>query len=123
MILVDTSVWVGFLRGAERAAGLAALLEDDRVATHPAIVGELAMGRLGPDRRRVLADLDLLPSLAPIADAEVRHLVETRELFESGLGWVDAHLLASALVAATPIWALDRRLRETAARLGILAEP
>lgn len=122
MILVDTSVWVGFFKGTATANGLSRLLEHDRVVTHPAIVGELAMGDLGPNRDRVLADLDLLPSVPAIVDGEIRQFIEARKLFETGLGWIDAHLLASALVVAAPVWTLDRALRKAATRLGILAE-
>ncbi len=120
MILVDTSVWIDFLRGPTRTNRLPRLLEDDRVACHPAIVGELAMGELGRGRRRILEDLDLLPALAPIPDAEVRRFVELRKLFGKGLGWIDAHLLASALVAEATVWTLDRPLRQAAERLDLL---
>ena len=44
MMLVDTSVWVyHFRRGNAR---LKLLLEDDEVATHPMVLGELACGNL-----------------------------------------------------------------------------
>ncbi len=117
-MLVDTSVWVEHLRrGLPR---LAAALEQDRVETHPFVLGELALGRI---RRRaeILPLLDALPSVPEASHDEVLALIEARGLAGSGIGWVDAHLLASTLVARTTLWTLDRRLAAVAARLGIAA--
>lgn len=116
MILVDTSVWVQHLRlGTSR---LATLLEETRVLTHPFVIGELALGRLRK-RTEILALLDNLPSLAAASHDEVLTLIEERDLAGSGIGWVDAHLLAAALLTDAPLWTLDRRLAAVAERLDI----
>jgi len=39
----------------------------------------------------------------------------------AGIGWIDAHLLASAKLAGTVIWSLDKRLADAARKLGLLA--
>jgi hypothetical protein len=117
-VLVDTSVWVEHLRrGLPR---LAAALEQERVETPPIVVGELALGRI---RRRaeILSLLDALPRVPAASHDEVLALIEARGLAGSGIGWVDAHLLASTLVVRTTLWTLDRRLAAVAARLGIAA--
>ena len=62
-----------------------------------------------PFRRRV----------AIVTHSEATHLVETHALQGSGIGWIDVHLLASALISRTPIWTRDKTLRETAERLRI----
>jgi predicted nucleic acid-binding protein len=36
-----------------------------------------------------------------------------------GLGWIDAHLLASARLTETPLWTFDAKLREAAEKLGV----
>ena len=116
MILVDTSVWVDHLRRGNRQ--LHALLLDDRAVTHPFVIGELACGRLHP-RAEILGLLATLPS-APLATPEdVLTLIERHGLAGSGLGWVDVHLLASALLAGAPLMTLDRTLARNAARLGV----
>ena len=122
MILVDTAVWVDFLHGAERAAGLEALLDQAEVLTHPWIIGELAVGGLGPKREEILADLSMLPAAPVIRDVEVVELVSTRRLYGRGIGWVDAQLLASALVARARLWTSDRKLAEVALALGLKAD-
>lgn len=119
MILVDTSVWIGFLRGSKRAVRLSELLTEDRVATHPWVIGELAMGWIDVPRASFLSDLSLLPSASRVAESELLAFVEARGLFASGLGWVDAQLLASALVDGLAVWSFDRALRLAAGRLGL----
>lgn len=116
MTLVDTSVWVEHLRhGRPR---LAALLEEGQVLCHPFVIGELACGHLS-NRGSVLPLLGSLPAAPVASHDEVLRLVEARRLHGSGLGWIDAHLLASALLAGTPLWTLDRRLAAAASRVGI----
>ena len=121
MILVDTSVWVDHLR--ERDETLAELLDQALVLTHPFVVGELALGDL---RQRAVV-LDSLSNLAqaPVAtDPEVLHFIEQNRLFGSGIGYIDAHLLAAVqLHAGTSLWTNDRRLRGVAERLGMVTLP
>jgi predicted nucleic acid-binding protein len=112
--LVDTSVWVDHLR---RANGrLAGLLDEGNVLSHPFVIGELACGNLG-HRDEILALLAALPE-APVAHhAEVLDLVSSRKLYGQGLGWIDMHLMASALLAGSSLWTLDRKLDAAARRL------
>jgi predicted nucleic acid-binding protein len=119
MILVDTCVWVEHLRGRRRARDLRTLLDEDRVLTHSWIVGELALGRLGSKRRGILRDLALLPSATRVRDEEVMEMIDARSLSGSGIGWVDAHLLASTLVTDSRLWTFDTDLDRAAHKLGI----
>ncbi len=116
MILVDTSVWVDHLRHRNRH--LEALLLDDRAVTHPFVIGELACGRLHP-RAEILRLLGTLPAAPLASHDDVLTLIEQHGLAGTGIGWVDAHLLASALLAGAPLMTLDRTLARSAARLGL----
>jgi predicted nucleic acid-binding protein len=118
VILVDTSVWIDFFRRGPPLSRLAGLLEAGDVCTHAFVIGELALGFLGRRRSQILADLRLLPELPVAADTEVQQLVEARKLLGTGIGWVDTHLLASALAARVELWTLDRRLARVAAAPG-----
>lgn len=118
MILVDTSVWIDHLRNGE--AELVRLLETGLAATHPLVVGELAMGNLRA-RDAVLGLLRALPQAVVAADDEVLAYVARHRLFGIGIGigYADAHLLASTrLTAGARLWTRDRRLREACSRLG-----
>jgi hypothetical protein len=97
--LTDTSVWVYFFRAADRAEGLAALLEANEVLLHPWVLGELVLGGLGLRRESVIEDLKRLPMAPRVAAPEILELILARRLTGRGIGWVDAHLLAAALVA------------------------
>ncbi|MBI4229516.1 MAG: PIN domain-containing protein [Planctomycetes bacterium] len=115
MVLVDTSVWVEHLRRGN--AELGDLLEGGRVLTHPFVLGDLACGRMR-DRPGILSLLRALPA-APVAEhEEVLSLVERHRLHGTGLGWIDAHLLASSLLSGSRLWTFDGALRAAARRLG-----
>lgn len=115
MILTDTSVWVDHLRkGVPR---LGAALEQGSVLMHPFILGELACGNL-KNRREVLRLLGDLPGAPVATDAEVLDFIERRALMGRGMGYIDAHLLASASLGGTArLWTRDKRLTAVVAEL------
>jgi len=116
MILVDTSVWIAHFCKGE--SGLAALLNEGSVLVHPFVIGELACGDLR-NRARILSDLEALPSVDSATHEEVMRLMEDRRLWGLGIGWIDGHLLASALLSNCQLWTLDRKLVRAAAVAGV----
>lgn len=120
MILVDTSIWIDHLRGGGGGA-LARLLQHGRVLGHPAVRGEIAVGRLS-DRTEILGLLANLPQATPATDAEVMTLIQSRKLFGLGIGYIDAHLLgATLLTSGARLWTRDKSLEATASALGCAA--
>lgn len=119
-MLVDTSVWVDHLRRGN--ARLARHLQNGEVESHPFIIGELACGNL-KRRDEIMTLLDALPRVVEADHGEVLFLIESKRLSGRGLGWVDAHLLASAVLDGTSLWTLDKRLAEQARKLGVLFRP
>ncbi|HEX9905087.1 MAG TPA: type II toxin-antitoxin system VapC family toxin [Propylenella sp.] len=121
MILVDTSVWIDHIRKNDPA--LVRLLEDGDALTHPFVIGELALGNLRA-REVILGDLRSLPRARVAHDEEVLGFVELHRLFGQGIGYIDAHLLASvALTSGAALWTRDRRLTAITERLGLAARP
>jgi predicted nucleic acid-binding protein len=116
MVLVDTSVWVSHLRNGN--AGLANLLNDGRVLCHPLIIGELACGNL-KDRAVILSSLQLLPTSIEAEHDEVLAFIENHRLMGKGLGYVDAHLITSAVLTGVPLWTMDKKLAQVADTLRI----
>lgn len=115
MIVVDTSIWIHHFRVSN--PDLCRNLADGQVATHPFIIGELACGNL-PRRKQTLEDLRALPCSKLCLDREVRALIERRRLMGNGLGYIDAHLLASCLVSGFTLWTRDSRLHQVSQALG-----
>ena len=84
------------------------------------IIGELACGNLHK-RSDILANLKALPEAHSVEHEEVMSFLEAHRLYGQGVGWVDAHLLASTLLTRCAIWTLDKHLRKAAAVLNVLA--
>lgn len=108
MVLVDTSVWIDYLRAGD--ATLVDLLQAGRVRCHPMVLGELACGNL-QNRTEVLDLMGDLPACVEATHVEVLQLIERHGLMAKGIGFVDAHLLASCLLTnETQLWTRDKRL-------------
>jgi len=45
------------------------------------------------------------------------HFMESYSLMGRGLGYIDMHLIASALLTKVPIWTLDKKLKEVSSKL------
>lgn len=116
MILADTSVWVDHIRGS--VPRLAELLVEGQILMHPFVAGEIACGNLR-DRSKVLEALAELPGASVAAHEEVLRLVDDRRLWGKGITWIDAHLLAAALITGCRLWTLDARLQTTAQGLKV----
>lgn len=121
MILADTSVWADHLRSAEPA--LSELLRDGKIAMHPFVLGEIALGYIRK-RQEWLVALSELPTVHVADPEEVLQLIERQKLIAAGVGYVDVHLLATTMVSRDYLlWTRDKRLAEIAARLGVAANP
>jgi predicted nucleic acid-binding protein len=62
-----------------------------------------------------------LPQAVVASDEEVLQFLETQRLCGKGLGWVDAHLLASARLTHCQLWTKDGPLLAAAKALGLSA--
>ena len=119
MVLVDTSVWIRFLAGAEPyASKLDRLLSDDEVLGHDFVYGELLIGDRGA-RTRLLAEYEMMRQASLVANPEVVEFVRHHKINGRGIGWIDAHLLSSAIVAGARLWTADRRLAAVAQDVGV----
>lgn len=117
MILADTSIWVDYFRKGD--AELARRLDAGNVAMHPYVLIELMLGHV-PNRGENLAYLELLPITKVANEEEVRRMIATHSLFSRGIGFVDTHLIASALITPdTLLWSRDKQLRDVARELGV----
>lgn len=116
MILVDTSIWVDHFNNSDD--DLINLLNSGRVCIHPFVIGELSCGNI-LNRSEILALLKALPRVEPALEDEVFTLIENKKLYGIGLGFVDVHLLASALIHNVKIWTRDKTLKKAAININI----
>ncbi|MGC8548903.1 MAG: type II toxin-antitoxin system VapC family toxin [Acidobacteriaceae bacterium] len=117
MILPDTSIWIDHLRQADRQ--LAEILFSKNALGHPFVIGEIALGSI-PKRGLVLAQMHALRQPRIAMHHEVLAMIHGHALYRHGLGYIDVHLLASALLTpGTQLWTRDKRLRAAAKQLGL----
>ncbi|MBV9063044.1 MAG: type II toxin-antitoxin system VapC family toxin [Alphaproteobacteria bacterium] len=120
MILIDASVWIDHIRTAESV--ISELVNARKVLCHPFVIGEVGTGQFR-NRRLFLSDLEKLRAAELANDDEVMALIERHGLFGRGIGYIDAHLLASAfLTPEAKLWTRDKRLREAAKEMELAAE-
>lgn len=116
MILADTSIWIDHFRRAD--AELRRVIEDDCLLCHPAVIGELALGSLR-DRGSVMAFLAAQHGAVVATHDEVMTMIDHHGVFSMGIGYTDAHLLASVLLdQRAALWTRDKRLRAAAEKAG-----
>ncbi len=122
MVLVDTSVWIRFLANREPyATDMDRLLDRDEVAGHEFIYGELLIGDRG-DRKKLLSAYEKIYQAIRVPHPEVVSFVQARKLNGRGVGWLDVHLLASAIVGRMQLWTADANLSSLAKELNIAFE-
>ena len=114
MVLVDTSIWVTHLR--KGSLQLEKLLMDAEVMCHFFSIGELACGNL-KNRNEIISLLQSLPMAPMIELDEFLFFIDRNNLMGKGIGFVDAHLLASAQLTGMPLWTADKRLQSAAEQL------
>lgn len=113
MILVDTSIWIEFLRRKEPySAYLLHLLEHNEILTLESIFGELLQGSSTPSETKIL-----MTYFNNLPKANVENLLVQAGLqsyrekwFSKGLGLIDASILLAALMTETKLWTLDKNL-------------
>lgn len=122
MILVDTSVWIRFLSNqAPYADRLDNLLDRGEVTGHELVYGELLIGDRG-GRAKLLAGYEKMHQASMVPHGDVVAFVRARNLHGRGLGWIDVHLLASAIVERLRLWTADNSFAAVARELGIAWE-
>jgi predicted nucleic acid-binding protein len=119
-VLADTSIWIDHFR--RRDAKLAEFLDRGDVVMHPFVVGELLLGHV-PRIAEMIEDLCRLPKAAVAGADEVLEFISRKKLPGSGIGYVDAHLLAAAaLTPEAALWTRDKRLLVAARLLALDAK-
>ena len=123
MISVDTDVWLAFARNEPGLGRLVDLLEKGIAEVHPLVIVELDLGVSVAQRERLLRDLEYLRGPPACTHDEVMAFTHEFGLRGAGVGYVDAHLLASAYKEKRLLWSMDAGVQRVAQRLGIAFRP
>ncbi|MBO9193597.1 type II toxin-antitoxin system VapC family toxin [Rhizobium sp. 16-449-1b] len=121
MILLDTSLWIDHLRKNDGQVEF--LLKRNQILVHPFVIGEIALGFM-PRYDATIKALSELPQASVADNDEVLALISRHALMGSGIGYVDAHLLASVMLSAgSRLFTRDKRLARIATALEVGFQP
>lgn len=105
-MLVDTSVWVAHLKHPAGDPGLIRAIGANVAHVHPFVEGELLLADAPVGQL-----LSGMPVVRPSLHHEVVDFLSGLPVPPRGVGWVDAHLLHSALVHRLSLFTYDRALQ------------
>ena len=120
MILVDSSIWVDHLRSEDQR--LSELIAAEKLVHHAFVTGEVGMGRFWSPKARfqTIAFLRGLEPAIIVGEVAFHDYVSEQQLYGTGAGFVDCHLLASvARSVGVRLWTADKRLAAEAKRIGV----
>ena len=83
---------------------------------HRFVIGELRLGNI-PKRKSFLKLIENLPQCTQATNEEVTFLIEENKLYGKGIGYMDAHILASSIISTASLWTLDKRLDSISKKL------
>lgn len=115
-VLIDTSVWLAFLRGEESGRVASGWIMNGQALVHPYVVGELLLGGLSGENEALMRSLDWCE---PAAAGELHDFIRRFHLAGAGIGWVDAALLFAARAAGARLATYDTTLARCARQLDI----
>jgi predicted nucleic acid-binding protein len=123
MILVDTSIWIEFLRqqNEEIQNQLEIEIENGKVIALSFVFGELLQGVRSTKEEEVI--ISLWHDLFKIDEGELffnaGRLSSEHKLYSKGVGLIDSALLFAAKSNRFVIWSLDKKLLESARQLNV----
>ncbi len=114
MILVDTSVWIEFLKqNMAYVKDMELLLRGRFVVTVEPVFSELLYGVPNmKDRELIMSYWNILPRIAFGAESmlDASSFANKNGYYQSGIGLTDAIIIKSALDGNHSIWTLDKKI-------------
>ena len=106
--IVDSSIWIAHFKKSDKH--LISLLEADDVLVHAFVLQELYLGKpKGKDFD--FERLAKLPQLPVLTTEEFFLFCDEYKVSAKGIGCVDTHLLASAILHKVEIYTHDKKLQ------------
>ena len=115
MIIVDTSVWIEFLKGKDSDIlnNFLVLLKKREVMAVSPVFGELLQGAKKEKERKIISGFwqNLPKTDEENAFIKAGELSYQQKLNDKGIGLIDAYILAVALENDFSVWTLDKKLQ------------
>lgn len=109
MIIIDTSVWISFFKGENKALEVKNHIIENNVILHPFILGELLLGGVSSKTESLILSL---PTSRVFEYETIFEFIKKYKIQKSGLGWVDVNIIASAMGENYKILTFDKKLSE-----------
>ena len=116
MIVVDTSVWIDFFRGANQQINdkLELLIENNEIVALSCVFGELLQGVKNENEEKTI--LDFWFNLSKVDETnlfiEAGKSSYKYKLLNKGVGLIDSYILAVVLKYNLSLWTFDKKLNE-----------
>ncbi len=113
MILVDTSIWIEFLKRNETVFTIMQQkLERREIFVAECIIGELLQGAKGEHEQKIITSYwECLPKINESGIwIEAGAYSGSNKLISKGIGLIDAVILMIARKSNSKIWTLDKKL-------------
>ncbi len=113
MIIVDTSIWIEYLRGIlSHSQLMAEFIERRDIKALDCVFGELLQGSKGKRERDIILQYwQYLPKLhANDIFINAGIYSNDHKLFAKGIGLIDALIIVSAIEYSDTIWTLDKKI-------------
>jgi predicted nucleic acid-binding protein len=115
MIIVDTSVWIEFLKGNEPVFHrMQTLLENREIIALEPVFGELLQGAKNKRERQVI--IDYWKNTPRIDESELWIVAGLyageKKLFAKGVGLIDSYIIVASLKTNARVWTLDEKLNK-----------
>ena len=114
MILLDTSVWIEFLKGNPLFFPVVIrLLERNEILAFEPIFGELLQGAKHKRERSIISDYYSNLPKWDCKDVFIKAGIKSSEqrFLDSGVGLIDVAILIYSTEAKAKIWTLDKKLQ------------
>ena len=115
MVILDTSVWVEFLKGKEPFfKKITTLLEENQVYALECIFAELMQGTLNSRERDIIYEYWKNLPKAEVKNVFLKAGIESgkNKWLSKGIGLIDSVIILSARETSSRIWTLDKKLKD-----------
>jgi len=112
-VLVDTSIWIDYLRGGRHSQDLDILIDENLIVVNDLILSELIPSLIIQEQTKLIALLRLLPAQSVSINWNEIREIQTRCMKKgfNGIGIPDLIVAQNAMQHNIPLYTLDKHFR------------